>query len=514
MNLATEPWIPVVLKTGEHRLASLEDVFHVGDEYADLAVRPHERIALMRLLICVAQAALDGPADIDAWDNAPAKMPRAVALYLEHWRGRFGLFDKDYPFLQFPTLKQTGKATPVTKLNFSLATGEVSTLFDHGATQPGLRSFTPGELVIMLLTYLNFSPCGLIAQVEWNGEQTAKSAKDAPCIPGSMYHTFVRGGNLSATIHANTLTKVRVHGFYGDISWGRPVWEDMPKSFSDANAVTNATMTYLGRLVPLSRLVLLKPDGETMLLGCGFKFFSYPVGPREPSSTAVAVKDERRLLGAGNKEVWRELPALISLNLVKDFGGALTLYDLPENTCFDIYVGALIRKSKQAEVLDVIESVLYVSAETRSETGMATYKKEVSHAERMGGCLYSAVATYNKCLGDDWDKRLKKRASLRKQFVAKATQRYWTGVEKLRPLLISHIDALGTERFEETGDVWRRSVHGAAREAYQRTCGQESARQIRAFALGWAQLFAPASTAVNTDDALDLDSPEDQEQEA
>lgn len=60
MNLVTEPWIPVVGIDGGHRLASLEQVFAEGRQFADLAVRPHERIALMRLLICIAQAALDG----------------------------------------------------------------------------------------------------------------------------------------------------------------------------------------------------------------------------------------------------------------------------------------------------------------------------------------------------------------------------------------------------------------------------------------------------------------------
>ena len=63
MNLTTDSWIPVVWNVGKPGTVSLREAFERGHEIQDLAVRPHERIALMRLLICIAQAALDGPAD-------------------------------------------------------------------------------------------------------------------------------------------------------------------------------------------------------------------------------------------------------------------------------------------------------------------------------------------------------------------------------------------------------------------------------------------------------------------
>ena len=60
MNLTIDKWIPVVWHDGRHDSVSLNDVFLSGDKICDLSVRPHERIALMRLLVCIAQAALDG----------------------------------------------------------------------------------------------------------------------------------------------------------------------------------------------------------------------------------------------------------------------------------------------------------------------------------------------------------------------------------------------------------------------------------------------------------------------
>lgn len=516
MNLATEPWIPVLLKNGEHRLVSLSLVFQEGNQYADLAVRPHERVALMRLLICLAQAALDGPANIDEWEEAPARLSSGALHYLGHWEAYFGLFSGAHPFLQIPTLQPRGNETPTTKLDFSLATGNASTLFDHGADQPDFRSFPAARLALMLVTYLNFSPGGLISQVEWNGVRTNKSSEDAPCITQSMYHTLVRRANLLASIHANLLTKATVRDFYGDGSWGRPVWEQMPTSFSDRTAAANATETYLGRLVPLPRLILLDSRARTMRLGNGFKYLAYPSGPRAPSATAVLVNEKRRLLGAGNRDVWRELPSLVSERHSEDLGGALPLRNIPEAADVDICVAAVLRR--QADVMDVVESVLHLQAGMRTEPRMATYRKEVLQAERIATRLYAAIRTYYDGLGDDWSKRMKrevdsrKRSALSRQLVSKATHHYWTQVEKLRPLLIAHVRTIGTDGFAETRETFRREIHRAARDAYELACGQHNGRQIRAFALGWARLFAPARDDGGNTEAADSQPSEDDEE--
>ena len=86
MNLTTDPWIPIVWANGQPGTVSLGDAFARGEDIRDLAVRPHERIALMRLLICIAQAALDGPTDHDELESVPSQdyagrtqLPEAVA---------------------------------------------------------------------------------------------------------------------------------------------------------------------------------------------------------------------------------------------------------------------------------------------------------------------------------------------------------------------------------------------------------------------------------------------------
>lgn len=99
MNLTTDPWILVVWNDGSTRAATLTDIFVRGHEIRDLAVRPHERIALMRLFLCVAHAALDGPGDREEWQDCLARLPAAAGKYLQRWGPAFELFGDSQRFL-------------------------------------------------------------------------------------------------------------------------------------------------------------------------------------------------------------------------------------------------------------------------------------------------------------------------------------------------------------------------------------------------------------------------------
>ena len=288
MNLTTDPWIPVIDTQGRVVCASLRQVFCEGHTLQDLAARPHERVALMRLLICIAQAALEGPADGEALEKCSKELPGAAERYLDRWRGCFGLFDTERPFLQLAGLSKPPKpanekanrishrgegvdggelGTVVSKMDLALATGEKVTLFDNAAAREEQRVFGAERLALTLIAFQCFSPGGTIGAAVWHGSQTPGtfpngaigSSSNAPCAPRSMLHSFVRMPTLAATVLANLLTKRTVVKDYRK-PWGKPVWEFMPKSFSDRGAIENATDLYLGRLVPLSRGVLLRDD--------------------------------------------------------------------------------------------------------------------------------------------------------------------------------------------------------------------------------------------------------------
>src|SRR5512146_2096263 len=91
MNLTIEPWVPALRADGRRDLFSLQALFAQAHELRDLAVKPHERIALMRLLLCITQAALDGPADEEAWEQCQPHIQPRVRGYLDHWCSSFEL---------------------------------------------------------------------------------------------------------------------------------------------------------------------------------------------------------------------------------------------------------------------------------------------------------------------------------------------------------------------------------------------------------------------------------------
>src|SRR5271157_1499675 len=103
-NLIDKGWIPVTDLKGNFGMISLMGIFTKGQNYADFAVRPHERVSLMRLLLCIAHASLDGPENLDEWEKVPDILPGAAKIYLERWKDSFDLFHPNKPFLQIPDL--------------------------------------------------------------------------------------------------------------------------------------------------------------------------------------------------------------------------------------------------------------------------------------------------------------------------------------------------------------------------------------------------------------------------
>ena len=193
MNLAADKWIPVVCLDGQHDEVSLATAFTEGHRIADLAVRPPERIALMRLLLCVAHAALDPtgkdprPRDQDDWHDCRDELATKAGAYMQRWASAFELLDGDARFLQVQKLvlavaRQGGKNRKsdsggggadegkfVDKLDIFLAAGTNTTLFDNAGGSE--RSFTLPRLAMMLLTFQSFSvparwawPCGTVSR--------------------------------------------------------------------------------------------------------------------------------------------------------------------------------------------------------------------------------------------------------------------------------------------------------------------------------------------------------------
>ena len=482
MNLTLEPWIPALDASGHRHLFSLHDLFAQAHELRDLAVKPHERIALMRLLLCITQAALDGPADEDEWATCETLIQPRVRDYLNQWKAAFELFGNGPRFLQLPNLqpgKEFDDGNAATKLDLALATGNNSTLFDNLAGED--RTLAPARSALNLLTFQCFAPGGRIGVAKWNGQETAGkgSSNHAPCTPSSMVHTLLLGRILLETLHRNLLTRENGTDFYGTNRWGKPVWEKPVGKADDKAATENSSMTYLGRLVPLSRGVRLADDGSSIILANGI---DYPIFPafREATATIIKRKDELAILPASTKRsLWRQLAAVsVKRRAGTDARcGPLALNHATTSSETSLWVGALV--TDKAKIEDVVESTYSLPAGMFTDFGRAAYEKGVSDAEEREGVLIQAVRTYASTL------KVVSPANDR------ARQHFWTCLEQ-------HLSSL-FELARNTGLLadlptcaWNQAVHHAARDAYEQACPRKTPRQIQAYALGLRKLpFVP-----------------------
>jgi CRISPR system Cascade subunit CasA len=496
----------------------------------DLVLRPHERVSVMRFLICLVQAALDGPEDEDEWDEALKEIPNSTLKYLNNWDKRFYLFDEDMPeeekdispFLQVRKLEpgnDDGTGPSITKLDSTLAVGDnAATLFDHSAASAVTgfsvdRFMTDSQLVISLITFLNYSPSGTQSSAKLGGEliKHNSGATDSPCVNQNMLHTFVIKSTLVKTIHANLIDKETCKDFFGENSWGKPVWEiDEPKVLNDEKAINNAVNTYLGRLVPLSRFCKLKKGDKHFIYCKGFQYSNKPKKKTdskkvyrdfqpEPSSTVfIDTENDYSVLRAGNNIPWREISALIAKRSKGSAGGALPLRFLNQKDSFDLIVLGQIRDSENvAKVLDLVESKIHIPAFMLNNLNQQVYEANIKICEQKSYSLFKAIEKYRVSIDDDWKNILKRYAegstskSDRKQrsiFRKNAINHYWTIIEKNRHLLMHYISHLGSEQDSaraEAKKAWLRAINHAATETYQTLCNQESPRQLRAYVAGW-----------------------------
>lgn len=502
MNLTSDPWIPVVWQDGRTDPVSLRDAFLRGHEIRDLSVRPHERIALMRLLICVAQAALDGPKDRADWRTCTDRLPQAAADYLDRWRRAFELFGDGPRFLQVHGRGEPGPSG-LDKLLFVDA--GTPTLFTQGIVRH--TGLAESDIPLALLTYQCFAPGGCCGGSEVvSGRKQPQKGTNGPCRDGSAFHCYLRHDDLAFTVLKNLLSKEDVDRLR-PLLWGRPVWEFGALHIDDVPA--DCGVCYLSRLVPLSRALWVENHRQSVLSANGIPYASFS-GEQvrlEPAFTVKATRDRsgspaRTLLAAKKGESvqhpWRELHSVLVLDSGSDTGGPQALQNASDGDAFDLWLGAFV--TSQAKVDDSVEFVF-----TKLPSGMldggaalAVYADGVHLADTIERRARRAMGVYRVAVEEDVGygeirtrlATLKRaRRELYSSIQNKALSGYWTGIE-------SRVAILVTSALSGDLDNWRELLLAAAREAYDLACPHGTARQMKAYAFGLKALcHEPERTA-------------------
>ena len=472
-NLIENPWIPVRWQpsaTGEkHRLVSLHDAFARSCEIADLDAAPHERIAITRLLVCIAHAALGAPDDADKWENFGHDLEAGTTTYLARpdIHPHFNLFGNGLRFLQ-EAVPEGGDVVSASKLFPRLATGANPTLLDHGGMSDS-RSFEPASLALGLLTFQNFYP---LYGRGYKGR--------GPCSDANGIHCVLLGKCLRETIIHNMLDAESLSRTAHE-SFGSPIWECKTPAELELS-----TQTLLGRLVPRHRSLRLTADLT------GFfhrnKSLIYPNWEphREPSVSIVIIrKGDRRIAPARlDRSIWRDLHCLTALHNGDETNPDASLViqshrEALENETVELWTGALITDLK-ANFLDTAESTFTVPRGMFGIAGRALYTAGIEYAELISTKLYGAIRTYGSSLSNEHPP------------VIEGQQHYWHHLDQKHRELITMAAApvLGRAAIGSAGaaDPWTLIVRTAATAAYEAVCPRTTPRQIEAFALGYRPL--------------------------
>ena len=435
-NLIDSPWIPVRDLTSATRLVGLDSLFREASQIADLDCPPHERIAIIRLLVALTHAASGAPQTAEDWDDFGDDLEDHVLAHLNQpeIRPGFNLLGDGPRFLQTPPPPDS-ITYPIDKIVEYLATGNNPNVLDHGGGQPRLLS--NDSLARAVLAY----------QVFFVGGSMAKKVKgNGPAI--NFLNCLLVGSSLRETILLNCLDE------------------------------ETAATTSLDRLIPRTAALWIADDGLRIHIEPGTPSLKFP-DQRDPYSTAYAVKDKRYLLRADlEKGLWKDLHVITLLRAAKgqEQQAPLNLQSHAyQYTNHDarLWLGEFI-KAKDAKIIDSIESTFTVPFKMFSDVGRARYAAGVEWAERQSKQLYGAVKQYGAAMKNESPP------------TDRAKQHYWHALEQRCDLLLAIVADTEpqAEDFGEGSDPWTVAVRTAARRAYENACPHQTPRQLRAFAAG------------------------------
>ncbi|WP_295103003.1 type I-E CRISPR-associated protein Cse1/CasA [uncultured Candidatus Kuenenia sp.] len=477
-NLVDEPWIPVAGKG----LVSLTDIFSDASLSA-LGGNPVQKIALTKLLLSIAQTAYT-PKDDEDWKNIGASgMAQKALAYLTAKKDLFWLYGEK-PFLQMPAIAKA-EVQSFGAVQVSVATGNTTVL-----TQSQMEVLlTDAEKAILVVQMMGFGLGGKKTDnsaVLSSGYQNKSNDKGKPSTgkPGpsigffGFLHSFLQGTYLQETLWLNYLTKENMEELkIFPEGFGIPPWEKMPQG-EDCPLAKSLKNSYMGRLIPISRFVLLAEEGIHYSEGIAHQ--GYAGGVVDASVAVDFSTSKPKVLWADpEKRPWRQLPALLSfLGSEKKgvFDCLQLLLGIPRAKKFLIEFGLWsggLRVSNNAGeqyvsgTNDFVESEIQLSTASLGDAWFGKLKHEMDDLDGLSKTVYGATIGF-----------FKTQKSEGKNQAAQASNLFWQLCERKFQTLV---DACADDSGKEVKKL-RVVFAGFVNKAYNTYCAKDTARQLDAWA--------------------------------
>jgi CRISPR system Cascade subunit CasA len=232
-NLVDEPWVRIRDEGGRAHEVSLLELFEQAPHIKCLANDlPTQDFAILRVLLAILQRAIlpaveedDDPAEVwgDLW-NADELPISDIRAYLDEWRYRFDLFDKERPFMQVAGLRtEKDEISSIKKIVADVPDGDVLFSLRSGK---GAESLSYSEAARWLIHAQAFDTSGIKSGTV--GDLRVKRGKSYPIgtgWAGGIGGLFFEGSTLFETLLLNFIVRDSDDGMFSadDIpSWERP----------------------------------------------------------------------------------------------------------------------------------------------------------------------------------------------------------------------------------------------------------------------------------------------------
>lgn len=322
-DLISEPWLRVRRHDGRSRELGLLDTLETSHQSSGVSGDlPTQSFALVRMLLAVLHRALDGPRDLDGWEELwqADRLPMdPIVRYLEQYRTRFDLFHPEAPFLQVADLRtQSGGTSGMAALIADVPNGHPFFTTRMG----GDLSLTYAEAARWLVHSHAFDISGIKSGAV--GDTRVKGGRGYPigvAWAGLLGGVLLEGASLKETLLLNLIADdFSQRDRHADL----PAWERRPVTAAEEQADGRAPTGPVDLYTWQSRRIRLFPsDGRVrdVLLSNGEKLTPQDMHRHEPLTAWRRSEPQEKKLGRSpvymprehdpERAVWRGLQSLL-----------------------------------------------------------------------------------------------------------------------------------------------------------------------------------------------------------